>query len=312
MSNPSGSQPWWDGDFVWRPDGEASSPEPRTPERTPTHLPPSREPSEPVRRPPSRDVTCWRCGKDVEEDWVNCPYCRASLGPERPRRRRDAERLPPLGDDDGVMPMIWFFVGLLGVSLLGGIVAISLAQRGGVSYGVQMALTLFVEAVMTLLVVIAVFVLPRPPEPPKISPAMQGLTWGLAAPLLVVMLGLNFLYHELLRKMMGPGIDDITFGMDKLSPLIILMICVQPAIVEELFFRHLALGLLRKQMGIHGGVLVSSIMFAVAHIGAPLSMPILGMIGMGFGYVRIYSRNLVLPMLLHFLHNFAVIMLVVK
>ncbi len=209
------------------------------------------------------------------------------------------------------MPMIWFFVGFLGVSLLNGIILIGMARKGDVSNEIQLGLTLLVEGIDTLLVMAAIWILPRPPSPPRVEPVVQGLTWGFAGPLLLCLLGINVLYHTYLQNFLGAAVDETTFGLNKLSPLVILIICVQPAIVEELFFRHLALGLLRWQMGKHGAVLVSSVMFALAHIGAPLSMPVLGLLGMAFGYVRLYSRSLVLPMLMHFLHNFAIIMLMV-
>jgi membrane protease YdiL (CAAX protease family) len=85
------------------------------------------------------------------------------------------------------------------------------------------------------------------------------------------------------------------------------LICVQPAIVEELFFRHLVLGVLRSNLGVHGAVFISSVMFALAHIGVPLSMPVLFVLGLGLGYARVASGGLLLPMAMHFVHNAVVI-----
>jgi membrane protease YdiL (CAAX protease family) len=210
------------------------------------------------------------------------------------------------------MPMIWFFVALLGVSLVQGIVFISLARQGTLSESLQLGLILLLEGVDTFLVLLAVCVLPRPAPPPSVEPMVQKVTWIFAAPLLLVLLGINYAYHNFLQQFIDGGSGDVTFGLPPFSPLLILIICVQPAIVEEVFFRHLALGLLRRQMGIHVGVLVSSIMFAVAHLFNPLSMPILGLLGLALGYLRIYSRHLLLPILMHFLHNFAVIWLMTR
>jgi uncharacterized protein len=84
---------------------------------------------------------------------------------------------------------------------------------------------------------------------------------------------------------------------------------VQPAIVEELFFRHLVLGSLRTTLGGHGAVWLSSVMFALAHIGTPISLPVLMVLGVVLGYARWGSGGLALPMVLHFLHNLFVLLL---
>ena len=86
----------------------------------------------------------------------------------------------------------------------------------------------------------------------------------------------------------------------------VLLICVQPAIVEELFFRQMTLGVLRRSMNVHAAVWVTGAMFALAHLGNPLGMPYLFLAGGVFGYARAYG-GLPLAMLMHFVHNFAVI-----
>lgn len=50
-------------------------------------------------------------------------------------------------------------------------------------------------------------------------------------------------------------------------------------------------------------------MFALAHLYNPLGLPILFLIGIILGYARVYSGGLLLPMLMHFGHNFAIIYL---
>ena len=90
--------------------------------------------------------------------------------------------------------------------------------------------------------------------------------------------------------------------------LALLAECVQPAFVEELFFRHLALGTLRRFLAPGGAVLVSSLMFALAHVYRPLSFPIFVLIGMGLGWLRVLSGSLLLPILLHFLHNLIIVL----
>src|SRR5205814_1772114 len=86
-------------------------------------------------------------------------------------------------------------------------------------------------------------------------------------------------------------------------------ICIQPAIVEELFFRYIALGTLTRVMGIAGALCVSSVMFGMAHSSVLLSIPILTVVGAGLGLVRVLSGSILLPMLLHGLHNAVVLYL---
>ena len=88
---------------------------------------------------------------------------------------------------------------------------------------------------------------------------------------------------------------------------VILAVCVQPAIVEELFFRYLALGHLLPILGRRGAVVVSSIMFGFAHLFALLSTPYLILVGIVFGYARLWGRSMALPIALHFAHNLAVL-----
>ncbi len=82
-----------------------------------------------------------------------------------------------------------------------------------------------------------------------------------------------------------------------------LLACVQPALVEEWFFRHLALRTLQGATTTRGAVLISSVMFGMAHVGAPFSIPYLTVCGLALGYVRVRAHSLALPMLMHFAHN---------
>ena len=55
-------------------------------------------------------------------------------------------------------------------------------------------------------------------------------------------------------------------------------------------------------------VFVSSVMFGVAHVGSPLSVPVLVLLGFMLGYLRVFSGGLLLPMLVHFAHNAAILL----
>jgi membrane protease YdiL (CAAX protease family) len=303
MSDPApGHRPWWESDdYVLRPRGESIPSIPRPPEPLP---------AEPV----PHLIPCRSCDKRVEEGTAVCPYCRARLRDAPARREgRERERQPDRApaDASALIAVVWFFVGLLGVSLVQGWVLRGMVEKGEPNPRDLLRLIGIVEVIDTALVLLAVCVVVRPRRYPSPPPEQQAAAWALALPILVGLLSINLLYHLVIQRLLGlPRItEDMTFGLGLWSPVVWLMTCLQPGIVEELFFRHLALGTLRRYVGMHSAVLVSSVMFGMAHVGVPLSVPLLVVLGMGFGYVRIWSGSLVLPMLMHFLHNLAVLFL---
>jgi uncharacterized protein len=166
------------------------------------------------------------------------------------------------------------------------------------------------EAIDTFLVVVAFIWASRPPAFWR-SDRQYAAAWLTAGPLLALLLGVNWSYHEVLRNALGrpPFIEFIELDVRSNPALIILAVCVQPAIVEELFFRYLALTHLRSVMGLHGAVWVSSVMFGMAHIHVPLSIPILILVGAGLGYMRVWSGGLAIPMVMHAVHNAVVLYL---
>jgi membrane protease YdiL (CAAX protease family) len=175
----------------------------------------------------------------------------------------------------------------------------------------EIASGVFLGGLHALLVLAAGVITWRPrPLQGRTEPA---LAWVAAIPALVAMLMVNFGYGLGLRfvfeVMLGvtPEPDDGTeIGMRD-GWIAVLLICVQPAIVEEVFFRFLLLGHLRTHVGLHAAVWVTSVFFAAAHLGQIAGMPVLLLLGAVMGYARVYSGGLALPMLLHFFHNLAVI-----
>jgi membrane protease YdiL (CAAX protease family) len=140
--------------------------------------------------------------------------------------------------------------------------------------------------------------LPAPPARARVA------AWAVAAPLLTLLLAVNLAYAAALNEFLrvnpdrGPGLSAATF----------FLICVQPAVVEELFFRYAALGVLCRAAGLRAAVVVSSAMFALAHVYAPLSLPYLFLLGVALGYARVWG-GLPLAVLAHFAHNLAVLLL---
>lgn len=156
--------------------------------------------------------------------------------------------------------------------------------------------------------VAAMFVLV--PRPPHAESPGAWRAWVLALPLLAAVLAVNFGYQYVVRALIEsagvpvPEVVDITLDYGVWA---ILLVCVQPAVVEELLFRHLFLGHLRPHVGVHGAVWVSAAAFALAHVGRGAAWTLLALVGGFLGYARVRSGSLLLPVALHFLHNLAVL-----
>lgn len=167
------------------------------------------------------------------------------------------------------------------------------------------------EGLDTAIVVLGILVAGRPLA--RLAAGHRLATWALAVPGFVVLLGINLGYHQLLKWLVSPYQDPnapqlIDIGLAD-GAWAILLVCIQPAVVEEVFFRFLLLGHLRPHLGTHGAVWLSAVIFGMAHLGNIPGWPVLVLLGAGLGYARVCSGGLTLPILLHFLHNFAVLLI---
>lgn len=169
--------------------------------------------------------------------------------------------------------------------------------------------TLARELADTALVAMMLLLIPRPQQWPA---PRAWVAWVVAIPLLGVALAFNFAYQAVIRAILtAVGVpilefDDITLDYGFWA---ILLVCLQPAVVEELLFRHLFLGHLRPQIGLHGAVWVAAAAFALAHVGRGVGWPMLAVIGAGLGYARVTSGSMLLPIVMHFAHNLAVMLI---
>jgi membrane protease YdiL (CAAX protease family) len=256
-------------------------------------------------------VECWRCGKMGFKDLERCIYCRAPLKRDRPGRR--SQKKVYFGGESAVlMKVAWFFILFLVVSIVYGFVQhfglnpqVVFNRDFIVRMLVQVSVVETIDVLLVLAALLSVGRLKPVPTPPL---TVRAATWATAAPLLLLLLGANVLYHKLIVDFLKLPVVEPDFVAHKdLLIWVIATVCIQPAIIEELFFRYLALGALRQVTGTHAAVLISAVMFGMAHIFAPLSIPMLIFIGLALGYVRVASGSIVLPMLMHFAHNLAVL-----
>jgi membrane protease YdiL (CAAX protease family) len=210
---------------------------------------------------------------------------------------------------------------MTGVMILFGVLlATSLVYGAITSFGVESqtagssppkhALRTMVGFELMDVVVIAVglMVVGRPPRRPRLGTIPTPWVWAAAVLGIVAVVGINHGYHTVLRTYLGVRpTRDAVVAANGITPLLLIAYCVEPALVEELFFRYLALDTLRGVTSVHLSVAISSLMFGMAHIGAPLSIPMLALVGVPLAYARVASGSLALPMVLHFLHNLLVV-----
>ncbi|MCS6866482.1 MAG: CPBP family glutamic-type intramembrane protease [Gemmataceae bacterium] len=299
-------------------------------------FPESRDPADPdfphpsnPREPPERPlatpalVFCRRCGEIATPVANCCPWCGYWVVGPRPAARPVARPVATAPEED------WHFERTLDDRATGWPVSTAATHPlvvVMVAYGLLLAGLLAVaflaavyEAttteelsdwmvgagiVSTLVTVVAWSLVRREAQQPVPLGTRTG-TWLIALPVLALLLGLNIAFITVLRELLRP------FGIPEgprieLTFFTVLLICVQPAIVEELFFRQMVLGVFRRRVNKHLAVWLTALMFALAHLGQVFAMPYLFVAGGFFGYARVYG-GLPLAMLLHFIHNFVVI-----
>ncbi|HSQ57020.1 MAG TPA: type II CAAX endopeptidase family protein [Gemmata sp.] len=164
--------------------------------------------------------------------------------------------------------------------------------------------TAVVEWIDTVIALLGLVLIGRKPLP-RPSRGTRPLAWGLAIPSLAILITLNLLYTEFLRDALQAR---ETTSLLPFTLVTVVLVCVQPAIVEELVFRYIAFGAMYRAAGLHATVWITGVMFAVMHIYNPLGVPYLILVGVVLGYARVWG-GLALPMVMHFIHNFVVIAL---
>lgn len=244
-------------------------------------------------------VRCWRCERVEVPAAGRCPKCGARVTASEPRRRYSARR-PHAAEPNPLKTMLVVYAVMLALSVVWGWMLMagdSRTPQDTVTVG-----TAVLGILDGILVVVGIALVGRTPLPTRSDGAISA-AWLLAWPILAALLGLNLLYFGMVREYLNA--PRAALESMKLDAGTILLVCVQPSIVEELFFRYLALGVLFRVTGLHTAVVVSSVMFAMVHIYNPIGTPYLFLAGVVFGYARVYG-GLALPMAMHFVHNFAV------
>jgi uncharacterized protein len=311
------------GEIVRIPDLSSISAEadiaPEVPQPT---EPPADSPAAATPLPPPilQSVRCSRCGKTVAADLSNCPFCDARLPvatpllpPTNPGVTIDTPRIVPHEPDVAmaVTRLLIFYLLLLSTNLIAHWIArayLGDAEPDRNSMHKLVFVMLAVETVDVIIVAASLAMIPWPPKPSLAISLPRPVGWLAGAGILVAVLALNFAYHAALRNF----VQYPHWAQDHMAMPIgwgILLVCIQPAVVEELFFRFIALGTLAQVMNVAAAIAVSSVMFGMAHSAVFLSIPILTVVGVGLGFARVLSGSMVLPMVMHALHNAVVLYL---
>jgi membrane protease YdiL (CAAX protease family) len=271
----------------------------------------------------SSTAFCRRCGETSVPVRNCCPWCGAWLVGEPPRvapiyeieeEKPERDWHSGLRAEDFAIPakkpsqlvpilvVIGSYIFLLGSLVMFIFVAIvTHIHENENDMMAGMAVVEILDAVMTVAALAFVWKSAKQVIPDR----TRLITWLIAIPILAALLAVNILFVTYLRelfKQFNPPQPEVM----KVTLVSVLLICVQPAIIEELFFRQMVLGVFRKSMNLHLAVGITAAMFSFAHLGNPIGMPYLFLAGVVFCYARVFG-GLTLAMVMHFIHNFVVI-----
>jgi len=242
---------------------------------------------------------CRRCRKPYPVSAAKCPAC----GSANPACRDFAPPAALEANDLGPLNIVMATFGIMLLLSVAFMVALASSPTlQGAAIEQRLFVISILEVVDTLVVAVAGVLLLRVSPP---SDATRPVTaWLVAGPALLGALAINIAYHTVVRSLGIPVHElPIDAADSRLALWALATICIQPALVEEWFFRGIVWKSFRRYLGVHGTVWVVAVMFGMAHIGAFLSVPVLILIGGLLGYARLYSGGLALPIALHFLHN---------
>lgn len=256
---------------------------------------------------------CWRCQKSYDCAQQSCPFCHAKnrsfivdaeSGSDFASARQSSSSSP------AIVKTVWAFAAMALTSLAVGISS-NFTDPNIVEGTLQWAQHLLIligvgELASTIVVLMSLALITLHVKWPVAR--RRKTVWAASIPIFGVAIGLNLGYHFVLRTYLQAPLEAVAlFEFPELLPWCVLLICVQPAIVEELFFRHVALGAALEVMSKKSAIMISSLLFAMAHLGTPLSMPYLAVLGAVLAWLRLKSGGLWLPIIFHFAHNLIVV-----
>lgn len=237
---------------------------------------------------------CGVCGATWLEGWTQCMACApaASGGPVP----AGAPHLTHEVEGRRLKSAIVLYFALLAVSVVGIISGVVGASVMSIEFGTTLG--------MTAIIVLWCLLAARPALLALFRPVRPGWFLGAAAAALLTF-GLAHVIMEGLSRWLGVPRDNYEdafraggYGMG----MVVLMVCVQPAVFEELAFRGIVFGALQPALSPTEAVFVSAGMFMILHL-SPAAFPHTFAIGVATGFMRARTGSLLPGVLLHFVHN---------
>ena len=249
---------------------------------------------------------CDYCGQELRADHYFCPSC------SKPWRPADANLGPtpePVWDDETrirrkapeAYHLFYCYVAAI-------ILAAVTAHLMGA--GEDHAMPFFI---LTGLAVLAVTLWAGFKHRDVLRPVLRnpGITHPLFLPGLLMgaaLIGLNFLYHGWLRQFLtGNNSQDKAFGEGLPLAAGFFLLCLIPAVTEEIGFRGLMQTILLRALPPRRAIFLSSVLFAAAHFSI-LSFPYLFLFGVLCGWLLHRTGSVYPGIIIHAAHNFVVIL----
>ena len=243
---------------------------------------------------------CPTCGAPWIPESVTCAECAGKTRPGTIDAADVRAAIQPVRD------AIFLYFAILVPILIGALLVIACSASAAEEIGtrVEVVISWFTAGVVVLWSI---------RRRRAIAPFLRNVStprWYAAA---VLLAGGTFLLATLTVRLLvdGLGVEEMEYADPMLNAgygwgAIILNVCIEPAIIEELAFRGIILTGLQRVLSNRDAALVSSLMFMVLHLAVP-SFPHLFLIGLALSYLRIRSGSLYPGMLMHFLHNFLIV-----
>ena len=256
----------------------------------------------------SGNVPCHYCGTTLDPSLYFCPNCSTPV--QRVEEVLPRVSAPYLSDSKrvellapGSIRVFWAYLGLI---LGAGIVGVALFGPGDDNAGAFHVFFGLVFSAFTLGFAVFHF--------PTLAPQFRRTGFGHPAAwiglfLLLPLLGVNFLYQVVFVEALG--LDEIleydsSDGLFTSRAALVLFVAVIPGITEEIAYRGLIQEWLEKAIEPRKAITVASFLFAISHFSV-FSFPYLFAAGWLLGWMKWKTRSLFPSMVVHFLHNFAVI-----
>lgn len=112
----------------------------------------------------------------------------------------------------------------------------------------------------------------------------------------------NIIEMELLGITPGSENTQLIVKLSKMNPLFLILPAILGPIVEELVFRKVLFGSLRKRMNIHVAATISALIFAVFHTELD-HLLIYFVMGLIFTFLYVKTNRIIVPMLVHMVMN---------